>query len=263
MRTLAVVVIMFAVTGCSGGPPVAAAPSPTKGSSSQAPSPTAVQVVQVAASGETEPVDNSGDSADDPAIWVHPTDPSASLIIGNDKHGALETYDLDGARVQRITTGIRFWGNVDVRGDLVAAWNGKGVRVFRVDAASRRLVPAAEGDGLIPVVAGEGLCLWQSPTALHVVVISIEGVLRQLELVDPDGDALFEGREVRELRVGSEAEGCVADDSNGRLYVSEEGRGAVALRRRPRLGHGTHPGRPGRLRRWAHRRGRRRPHPRR
>jgi 3-phytase len=179
-------------------------------------------VLQVAATDETQPVQSSGDSADDPAIWVHPTDPGASLIIGNDKLGALETYDLDGSRVQRITTETRFWGNVDVRGDLVAAWNGKGVRVFRVDASTRQLVRAAEGDGLIPAVAGEGLCLWQSPTALNVVVISRAGVLRQLELIDPDGDALLEGREVRKLSVGSEAEGCVADDANGRLYVSEE-----------------------------------------
>ena len=36
------------------------------------------------------------DEKDDPAIWVHPTDKSQSLVIGNDKKGSLEVYDLDG-----------------------------------------------------------------------------------------------------------------------------------------------------------------------
>ena len=61
--------------------------------------------VVVAADGETVPVGHTGDAADDPAIWVHPTNPGQSLIIGNDKQGALETYNLDGTRQQRITTG--------------------------------------------------------------------------------------------------------------------------------------------------------------
>lgn len=37
---------------------------------------------------ETDPVAPAGDAADDPAIWVHPTNPSRSVVIGNDKGGA-------------------------------------------------------------------------------------------------------------------------------------------------------------------------------
>ena len=35
---------------------------------------------------------------DDPAIWIHPVDPSQSLIIGTDKDpdGALYVFDLNG-----------------------------------------------------------------------------------------------------------------------------------------------------------------------
>jgi myo-inositol-hexaphosphate 3-phosphohydrolase len=55
-------------------------------------------VLPVAAGGETAPVGHSGDAADDPAIWVHPSDPSRSVVIGNDKQGALEVYDLVGTR---------------------------------------------------------------------------------------------------------------------------------------------------------------------
>ena len=36
--------------------------------------------------------------ADDPAIWIHPTDPTRSLIIGTDKKedGALYVFGMDG-----------------------------------------------------------------------------------------------------------------------------------------------------------------------
>ena len=51
---------------------------------------------------ETTPVSHSGDAADDPAIWRNPIDPSRSTIIGNDKGGALEVYDISGARIQRL-----------------------------------------------------------------------------------------------------------------------------------------------------------------
>ena len=62
------------------------------------------EVVPVEPDVETTPTTKSGDAADDPAIWVHPTTPADSLVIGNDKKGALEVYALDGSRIQRITT---------------------------------------------------------------------------------------------------------------------------------------------------------------
>lgn len=183
--------------------------------------------------GETAPVLNSGDAADDPAVWVHPTDPALSLVIGNDKQGALEVYDLaTGDRVQRLTTGTRFWGNVDVRHgvtiggrtlDLVAAYN-LGIRTFDVDAGTRRLVPVGDGGGNIVTDGGEGLCAHHSARTgqVHVYVITRAGRLRQYLLHDDDADGLVEGRLVRQFEVGSEAEGCVADDEAGALYVSEE-----------------------------------------
>ena len=54
---------------------------------------------------ETEPVSTYGDAADDPAVWVHPTDPSQSLIIGANKKLGLEVYDLAGRRIQSSPTG--------------------------------------------------------------------------------------------------------------------------------------------------------------
>lgn len=179
---------------------------------------------------ETTPVATTGDSVDDPAIWRHPTEPARSLVIANNKRGALESYDLNGDRVQRISDSVTFWGNVDVRQgavvagveqDVVAVYH-RGLQLYRVDPATRLLTRINEGTAIS--TAGEGLCLYSSATTgrLHAIVISIKGVLRQFEIGDADGDGLLDGQLVRQLSIGSEAEGCVADDDTGALYVSEE-----------------------------------------
>ena len=40
--------------------------------------------------------------SDDPAFWIHPEDPSKSLVIGNDKEadGGIYAFDLDGKIVR-------------------------------------------------------------------------------------------------------------------------------------------------------------------
>ena len=185
----------------------------------------------VGSDAETAPVASSGDAMDDPAIWVHPTDPSRSLVIGNDKGGGLETYDLAGNRVQRLSFGTQFWGNVDVRQDVVV--NGidhdlvgvvqQGVRFYNVDPDTRLLSPVTEGGAPIGV-NGEGFCLYRSPVSQKVygISITIAGIVNEFELTDTDADGLLESRTVRTFAVGSESEGCVADDDTGALYISEE-----------------------------------------
>jgi 3-phytase len=41
-------------------------------------------------------------SGDDPAIWVHPTDPTRSIVIATAKEGGLRVYDLGSAELQSI-----------------------------------------------------------------------------------------------------------------------------------------------------------------
>ncbi len=179
---------------------------------------------------ETVPVATTGDSMDDPAVWVHPTDPSRSLVLGNNKRAALETYDLAGNRVQRLSDSVTFWGNVDVRqgvpvagvvGDIVAV-SHRGLQLYRVNPSTRMLTRANEGTAI--GASGEGICLYSSPTSgrLYVFVIAISGVVRQVEIRDADADGLLEGVEVRQFAVESEAEGCVADDERGVVYISQE-----------------------------------------
>lgn len=185
--------------------------------------------VLIPSAAETVPTQHAGDSMDDPAVWVHPTQPDRSLLIGNDKLGALETYDLDGTVVQRLGVGNP-WGNVDVRqgltigaftGDLVAGVSN-GVRLYTVDPADRLLSPV--NDGTPDRGLGEGLCMYQSPTTdkVYGISITIQGILTQYEILDSDANGLLETSIVRTFDIGSEAEGCVADDDTGALYVSEE-----------------------------------------
>jgi myo-inositol-hexaphosphate 3-phosphohydrolase len=192
-------------------------------------------IAAITADAETVPATHSGDAADDPAIWVHPTDPASSLLIGNDKLGGLEVYKIDGSPQQRLTTATSFWGNVDVRQrvavgertmDVVAAYNA-GLRLYTVDLATLTLQSVTDGTGVYPTDSGEGLCMYDSRLTGDVTafVITRPGQARQFLLTDNDADGLLEASLVREFAVGSEAEGCVADDRAGFVYVAEEGVG--------------------------------------
>jgi myo-inositol-hexaphosphate 3-phosphohydrolase len=188
--------------------------------------------VLVPADRETVPVGHSGDAADDPAIWVHPTNPAQSLILGNDKQGALETYNLDGTREQRLTTASAFWGNVDVRQGVtiggqtrdVAVVYNDGLRLYTVNPATRRLDLTTDNGGAIWTPLGEGLCLYHSQASgdLYVNLIARAKRVRQYRVHDSDGDGLLQAQFLREFRMTSESEGCVADDERGRLYIDQE-----------------------------------------
>ena len=53
----------------------------------------------------TTPVPSSGDAADDMVVWVHPTTPSLSLVIGTDKNAGIAVYDMTGAQLQFLSDG--------------------------------------------------------------------------------------------------------------------------------------------------------------
>lgn len=52
--------------------------------------------------------------ADDPAIYIHPEDPSKSFVITTFKQGGLQLYDLTGQRIQSISPQNIRYNNVDV-----------------------------------------------------------------------------------------------------------------------------------------------------
>jgi 3-phytase len=199
--------------------------------------------------GETQPADGSGDSVDDAAIWVHPTDPAESTVVGaNHKESTVEVYDLSGRRLQRVD--VAGTNNVDVRPgfplggtsvDLVGAGGG-GTRnghmtFFSVDPRTRKLTNVTTG-ATIKTDSGYGFCMYRSAATgrFYAFGVNPNGKVEQVELVDDGGKV--NGRVVRTIDVdprpatgadGGDAkvhlEGCVADDGTGRLYVGEENRG--------------------------------------
>ncbi|WP_327356879.1 phytase [Streptomyces sp. NBC_01304] len=183
----------------------------------------AAAAFSVTATVETAPVSHSGDAADDPAIWVHPTDPSRSVVVGTDKKGALEVYDLTGARIQRISGD--YGNNVDLRGDIVvsaddeAAGGNGAMHIYRIDAATRKLTHLKD----VPTeVTAHGLCMYKSPTSgkLYAYPNSTSGRVEQWE-IGVNGSTVS-ATSVRLFDAGSAVEGCYADETNGKLYLGEE-----------------------------------------
>jgi len=185
---------------------------------------------QVAPVAETTAVDSAGDAADDPAIWVHPENPALSLVIGTDKQKGLNVYDLDGRLLQALPDGRM--NNVDLRDGfavdgrrmtLVAASNrtDRTIALYLLDPGTRRLTRAGD-----PVPTGfvepYGLCMYASRDGAYFVFVNDAGTgqFRQWRIRAAGGRIGAE--RVRAFRVGSQAEGCVADDETGALYVAEE-----------------------------------------
>jgi 3-phytase len=132
---------------------------------------------------ETPTIPSSGD-ADDPAIWLHPTDPSRSLVIGSAKNEGLRVYDLAGQQLQSYLPG-RVDGqrsrlnNVDVQYDFkladgsradVAIYTDRGqdtLRVFKINSSGTPLTEVTAYNRLFPSqpvadqATGYGLALWR------------------------------------------------------------------------------------------------------
>lgn len=178
----------------------------------------------------TEPLTSAGDAADDAAVWVNPSDPAQSLIIGTNKQAGLEVYTLAGKRVQSLPDGRM--NNVDVipgiqtaQGplDLVISSNRttNTVSIYRVDPAARRLVsmPSISTD-LNDVY---GICGYIDPKSSkpRIVINDKTGQVRIFELSSLNSDS-FQHRLVRSFAVGTQVEGVVADTVHGWLFVGEE-----------------------------------------
>lgn len=177
---------------------------------------------------QTDPVPHLGDAADDPAIWVNAADPSSSRVLGTDKKGGLAVYDLSGKQLQYLPVGRL--NNVDVRTgfalggkrvDLAVATNRdhNSLHLFAIDPRSGQVSGIGEID--TPFREIYGLCLFKDPQgAIHAIANDKDGTFLQYRLDGSSGSP--RGEQVREFKLSSQPEGCVADDRNQRLFVGEE-----------------------------------------
>jgi 3-phytase len=192
-------------------------------------------VASVQATVETDPVPSNDDAADDPCIWIHPTDPSLSTIIGTHKKAGagLLVYDLEGNELQRVDCGRT--NNVDLRynfplgGDtvaLVTAGNRdlNSIAIFKIDPVTRMLTSVSARNiplGLEDGVYGSCMYFSSKTNKFYAILNDKTGKIEQWELFD-NGAGLVDGKLVRTLYVDTQPEGCVADDILGILYVGEE-----------------------------------------
>jgi 3-phytase len=178
---------------------------------------------------ETVPVSSTDDAADDPAIWVHPTDPEKSLVLGTDKRAGLYIYQLDGS-IQGFLPSGRL-NNVDLRqgvtvdnftGDIAAATNrtDDSVTLFSVSADK------TEEWGRFPSLEAEpyGLCTGMFQGAYTIFVTYKTGTVIAHRL-----DSANNAPEIARYKFESQLEGCVFDDKQQVLYVGEENKGIWRL----------------------------------
>jgi 3-phytase len=186
----------------------------------------------------------SGDS-DDPAIWIHPTDPAKSLILGTDKGGGLYTFDLSGKILpDRTKTGLARPNNVDIEQGVILDGQRLDVAIVTERDGGRvrmyRLPQVAEIDGGgFAVFAGDsnkwrkpmGVGLYHRPSdgALFAIVSRktgpADGYLWQYRITgNGNGGVRFE--KVRQFGAFSggkgEIEAIAVDDESGYVYYSDE-----------------------------------------
>ena len=181
---------------------------------------------------ETAPVASVGDAADDIAIWVHPTESELSLVIGTDKQAGLVVYDLAGKQLQFLPDGRM--NNVDLRsgfdlGDedvtLVTCLerSAKRLAIYAVDPVARSLRDVAARDILLGMRV-YGCCMYKSAATgeTYVFATSEDGDFDQWRLFADATGTKVDAELVRSIDIGSQSEGCVADDENAWVFVGEE-----------------------------------------
>lgn len=187
----------------------------------------------------TEPAPHD---TDDPAIWIHPTDASKSLVIGTDKDtdGGLYVYNLEGKIVNKVL-GIKRPNNVDIAYGLIL--NGKKTDIaVTTEREMNRIrifsLPDMQpvDNGGITVFDGElerdpmGIALYTRPSDKAVFAIvgrksgPNESYLWQYRLTD-DGTGNAKAEVVRKFgkySMKKEIEAIAVDDELGFIYYSDE-----------------------------------------
>ncbi|MFC5284999.1 phytase [Pedobacter alpinus] len=191
----------------------------------------------------TEPVKFD---TDDPAIWVNPTDPAQSLIVGTDKdeNGGLYVYDLKGKIIQEKTRALKRPNNVDIAYGLKL-----GGKSFDIAVAAERLthklrifsLPDMQelDNGGIPIFEGEtglefrdlmGIALYTSPVGKIYAIAGrksgpTDGTYLWQYLLEDDGSGKVKATLVRKFGNYSgkkEIEAIAVDNEMGFVYYSDE-----------------------------------------
>lgn len=184
------------------------------------------------------------DAADDPAIWIHPTDPSRSLIYGSNKTGGLAVYNLKGEEVAYYPIGNA--NNVDVL--YKYSFEEESITVLGCSNRSDQSIDLFRinpSDGTLENIAAHslqvdssliddiyGFCFATDANGQHYAIINGKnGLMQQFELMN--NKAGVDMTLARAIQFPSQTEGMVADNELGHLYVGEEAGGIWKLKITP------------------------------
>ncbi len=185
-----------------------------------------IAATPVMASAETDAMTGTGDKADDPAIWVHPTDPAQSRILGTNKDDGLHVYDLSGRELQTLPIGQL--NNVDLVDGLAAASNDEigAISWFAIDPVSGAVSHVI--DTPVERVEPYGFCLGRAGGALTAAVTYKDGTVELWAPVLNEG-RVTGARLTRTVTLADQLEGCVFDPGQDRLFIGEEAFGIWSL----------------------------------
>ena len=178
---------------------------------------------------ETEPVRGEGDAADDPAIWIHPTDASLSLILGTDKRRGLSVYDLSGREVQFLPRGRI--NNVDLR-QGVAMTGGPVTLAVATNRAERAMdIYSVSGEGQVELALAQaleiddpyGICMHLDAAGIVYAYVNGSGGEYEIWRLNEGGE--LKPERIDRFSLPTKPEGCVVDDQTGIAYIGEEEHG--------------------------------------
>ncbi|MGJ8560355.1 MAG: phytase [Litorimonas sp.] len=188
----------------------------------------AYQAVPISADFETPIMASTGDSADDPAIFVNPN--GGGFIAATDKQAGLYIYTLGGE--QREFMPIGTINNVDLRSGV--AWQGvdyvllaasndetNEIEFILYDPATDEFSRPETSSISVGDFSPYGICMGRSANdGLYIGLTSKAGIYQQYLVNLSSAD--ITARKVREFKTGTKTEGCVFDDRTRQLYIAEE-----------------------------------------
>ncbi len=198
--------------------------------------------------------------SDDPAIWVNPSDPSKSLILGTDKmeneQGAIFVFDLAG-KIDTVINGIDRPNNIDLAYQFPLNGDTIDIAIFtermknRIRVISIPTMEFIDGGGIKVFEDDEfnavmGVAIYKNPvTSKFYAIVSRkenpdqnDDYLYQYLLVEEGG--VITGKLVRKFGAfegSTEIEAIAVDNELGYIYYSDEGFGIRKYYADPAMGN--------------------------
>lgn len=186
-------------------------------------------IIEIPAWVESAPSDRPGDTMDDPAIWVHPTEPEKSLVLGTNKRWGLLSFNMRGEQVQALPSGRI--NNVDLRQQVMLGGKKRDIAVatlrdndslafYEIDAQGKLSEYPNQATNMVDIY---GMCLYQDADTLYVFANEKSGRIAQYRVDwQVNGPSI---KLVRDIHTPSQVEGCVVDEAQHALFIGEEDKG--------------------------------------